>query len=237
MRSLATKIARRSKRSARTPNRGLAKVGNRWATSAPPTAEALPVSWTTRMTSATIETASPTNDIACPAHSCTKRTLPKRVFRVLATPAFQIVVLCQRQCYLISSCNMRGASSAGRGEPRTGPHVGLHSLSTLRNLVPRLARTFRRAPPLHGGGQGFESPRLHYRNVDVVIITKQNFLFVWDRGLVHDSSLSSHSANSSTGSNSSVRSPRPTTSPRGAAGRGALDGAATAATARPPRPR
>src|SRR5215207_3535866 len=46
------------------------------------------------MISATIETASPTNDIACPAQSCIKRTLPKRVFRVLDTPAFQIVGLC-----------------------------------------------------------------------------------------------------------------------------------------------
>src|SRR5918994_1206794 len=93
-RSLATRMTRRSKRSARTPKSGLAKVGNRRAASAPPTAEALPVSWTTRTTSATIETASPTNDIACPAQSCLKRTLPKRVFRVLDTPAFQIVGLC-----------------------------------------------------------------------------------------------------------------------------------------------
>ena len=31
----------------------------------------------------------------------------------------------------------------------------------LRNLVPRLARTFRIAPPLQGGGQGFESPLLY----------------------------------------------------------------------------
>jgi hypothetical protein len=46
------------------------------------------------MTSATIETASPTNDIACAAQSCLKRTLPKRVFRVFDTPAFQIVGLC-----------------------------------------------------------------------------------------------------------------------------------------------
>ncbi len=29
---------------------------------------------------------------------------------------------------------------------------------------------------LHGGGQGFESPRLHSRNVAVVIITKRKFL-------------------------------------------------------------
>ena len=93
-RSLTTRTTRRSTRSARTPKSGLAKVGNRRATSAPPTAEALPVSWTTRMISATIETASPTNDIACPAQSCIKRTLPKRVFRVLDTPAFQIVGLC-----------------------------------------------------------------------------------------------------------------------------------------------
>jgi hypothetical protein len=32
---------------------------------------------------------------------------------------------------------------------------------------------------LHGGAQGFESPRLHYRNVAVVIITKHNFLIGW----------------------------------------------------------
>jgi hypothetical protein len=64
-------------------------------------------------------------------------------------------------------------------------------------------------PPLHGGGQGFESPRLHSRNFVFVIIAKHNLLFGWGCALVHDSSLSSHSANSSTGSTSSVRSPRP----------------------------
>ncbi len=30
------------------------------------------------------------------------------------------------------------------------------------NLVARLARTFRGAPPLPGGGQGLDSPRLHF---------------------------------------------------------------------------
>jgi hypothetical protein len=92
-------------------------------------------------------------------------------------------------------------------------------------------------PPLHGGGRGFEYPQLHYRNVVVVIIAKRNFLIGWDRGLVHDSSHSSHSANSSTGSTSSVRSPRPATSPRGAPGPVAPDGAATASPARSPPPR
>ena len=38
----------------------------------------------------------------------------------------------------------------------------------LYNLVPRLVRTlFPGAPPLHGGGQGFESPRLHSRKLDI----------------------------------------------------------------------
>src|SRR5215208_1459711 len=131
-RSLTTRTTRRSKRSARTPKSGLAKVGNRWATSAPPTAEALPVSWTTRMTSATIETASPTNEIACPAQSCTKRTLPKRVFGVLATPAFQMVDLCRQQCYRIFSCNMRGASSEVRllGVTRTSHGRGFCKFAT-----------------------------------------------------------------------------------------------------------
>jgi hypothetical protein len=59
---------------------------------------------------------------------------------------------------------------------------------------------------LHGGGQGFESPRLHFKNVAVVIITKRKFLIGWDRGLAHNSSPSSHSANNSKESNSSVRS-------------------------------
>jgi len=32
------------------------------------------------------------------------------------------------------------------------------------NLVPRLVRTFQGVPPLHGAGQGFESPRIHSKN-------------------------------------------------------------------------
>jgi hypothetical protein len=33
------------------------------------------------------------------------------------------------------------------------------------NLVPKLVRTlFPGVPPLHGAGQGFESPRLHSKN-------------------------------------------------------------------------
>jgi hypothetical protein len=90
---------------------------------------------------------------------------------------------------------------------------------------------------LHGGGQGFESPRLHYRNVAVVIITKRNFLLRWGCGPVHNCSLSSHSANSSSGSISSVRSLRSATSPRGAPGPEAPDGAATASPDRCPHPR
>jgi hypothetical protein len=66
-----------------------------------------------------METASPTNDIACPAQSCIKRALPKRVFRVLDTPAFQIVGLCKRQCYRISCCIMRGARCWQRRIPKT----------------------------------------------------------------------------------------------------------------------
>jgi hypothetical protein len=54
-------MARRSRRSASTPANGLASVGKSRATRTPPTAEALPVISTTRTTSATIETASPTN--------------------------------------------------------------------------------------------------------------------------------------------------------------------------------
>src|ERR671912_3004202 len=35
----------------------------------------------------------------------------------------------------------------------------------------RLARTFRGVSPLHGGGQGFESPRLHLENL---LFSRQN---------------------------------------------------------------
>src|SRR5215210_3096051 len=72
-RSLATRTTLRSTRSARTPASGLAMVGSRRATSAPPTAEALPVIWTTNTTSATIETASPTNEVPWPIQSRKKR--------------------------------------------------------------------------------------------------------------------------------------------------------------------
>jgi len=51
------------RRSARTPANGLASVGTNRATRTPPTAEALPEISTTRITSAIIETASPTNEI------------------------------------------------------------------------------------------------------------------------------------------------------------------------------
>src|SRR5215211_6537634 len=75
-RSLATRTTRRSTRSARTPASGLAMVGSKRATSAPPTAEALPVIWTTRTTSATIETASPTNEV--PGRIQTRKKRPFR---------------------------------------------------------------------------------------------------------------------------------------------------------------
>src|ERR687890_65066 len=77
-RSLATRTTLRSTRSARTPASGLAMVGRRRATSAPPTAEALPVIWTTRTTSATIETASPTNEVPWPTQSRKKRPFRRR---------------------------------------------------------------------------------------------------------------------------------------------------------------
>src|SRR5215212_7181339 len=77
-RSLATSTTLRSTRSARTPASGLAMVGKRRATSAPPTAEALPVIWTTSITSATIETASPTKEVPCPIQSRKKRPFRRR---------------------------------------------------------------------------------------------------------------------------------------------------------------
>jgi hypothetical protein len=89
---------------------------------------------------------------------------------------------------------------------RSKPVGSKPSVPALRMLQERRAAG---VPPLHGGGQGFESPRLHSRNVDFVIITKRNFLFGWGRGLVGAPSLPTHSANSSTESTSSVRSLRP----------------------------
>src|SRR5919112_5772635 len=72
-RSLATRTSLRSRRSARTPARGLARVGNRRTTSAPPTAEGLPVTWTTSTTRATMETASPRKEVPWPTQSRRKR--------------------------------------------------------------------------------------------------------------------------------------------------------------------
>src|ERR671921_2544068 len=77
-RSLTTRTTLRSTRSARTPASGLAIVGSRRATSAPPTAEALPVISTTRTTSATMETASPTKEVPWPIQSRKKREFLKR---------------------------------------------------------------------------------------------------------------------------------------------------------------
>src|SRR5687768_9548230 len=77
-RSLATRTALRSTRSAMTPASGLAMVGSRRATSAPPTAEALPVISTTRTTSATMETASPTKEVPWPIQSRKKREFLKK---------------------------------------------------------------------------------------------------------------------------------------------------------------
>jgi hypothetical protein len=62
-RSLATRMARRSSRSARTPVNGLARVGSNRAIRTLPTAEALSEISTTRTTNATREMASPTNEI------------------------------------------------------------------------------------------------------------------------------------------------------------------------------
>jgi hypothetical protein len=72
-RSLATRMTRRSRRSASTPTSGLASVGTRRATRRPPTAEALPERSTTRITSATVETKSPTKEIPWPTQSRMKR--------------------------------------------------------------------------------------------------------------------------------------------------------------------
>src|SRR5918994_2982956 len=77
-RSLATRTSLRSSRSARTPASGLARVGNRRAMSAPPTAEAVPVTWTTSTTSATMETASPRKEVPWPIQSRTKRAFFRR---------------------------------------------------------------------------------------------------------------------------------------------------------------
>src|SRR5215211_2994132 len=85
-RSAATRTTLRSTRSARTPASGLAMVGSRRATSAPPTAEALPVIWTTRTTSAIIETASPTNEVPWPIQSRKKRAFLKRESLVESIP-------------------------------------------------------------------------------------------------------------------------------------------------------
>src|SRR3712207_4157660 len=76
-RSLATRTTRRSRRSARTPASGLAMVGKRRATRAPPTAEALPVIWTISTTSATIETLSPRKETPWPIQSRKKRLFPR----------------------------------------------------------------------------------------------------------------------------------------------------------------
>src|SRR5215210_4368338 len=85
-RSLATSTILRSTRSARTPASGLAMVGNRRAKSAPPTAEALPVIWFIRTTSATIETASPTNEVPWPIQSRRKRAFRSRESLVESIP-------------------------------------------------------------------------------------------------------------------------------------------------------
>src|SRR5215203_5276499 len=85
-RSLATRTTLRSTRSARTPASGLAMVGSRRATSAPPTAEALPVIWTTSTTSATIETASPTNEVPWPIQRRKKRAFLRRESLVESIP-------------------------------------------------------------------------------------------------------------------------------------------------------
>src|SRR5215210_1613086 len=85
-RSLATRTTLRSTRSARTPASGLAMVGSRRATSAPTTEEALPVIWTTRTTSATIETASPTNEVPWPTQSRKKRAFLRRDSPVESIP-------------------------------------------------------------------------------------------------------------------------------------------------------
>src|SRR3712207_8809230 len=78
-RSLATRMARRSRRSASTPTSGLASVGTRRATRRPPTAEALSERSTTRITSATVETKSPTKEIPCPIQSRKNRTFLRSV--------------------------------------------------------------------------------------------------------------------------------------------------------------
>src|SRR5918994_3236508 len=85
-RSLTTRTTLRSTRSAMTPASGLAIVGSRRATSAPPTAEALPVISTTRTTSATIETASPTKEIPWPIQSRKKRAFLRRESLVETIP-------------------------------------------------------------------------------------------------------------------------------------------------------
>src|SRR5215212_9111964 len=85
-RSLDTRPIRRSTRSARTPASGLALVGNRRATSAPPTAEALLVICTFITTSATTETASPTNEVPWPIQSRKKRAFLKRESLVESIP-------------------------------------------------------------------------------------------------------------------------------------------------------
>src|ERR687890_505542 len=91
------------------------------------------------MTSATIETASPTNDIACPAQSCLKRTLPKRVFRVLDTPAFQIVGLCSGNVNELPPvlCVGRGLD---RGESRRGSFSEANPARLRFNLISRDGR-------------------------------------------------------------------------------------------------
>jgi hypothetical protein len=85
-RSLATRTSLRSRRSVRTPASGLARVGNRRAMSAPPTAEALPVTWTTSTTSATMETASPRKDVPWPIQSRRKRAFFRRESLVESIP-------------------------------------------------------------------------------------------------------------------------------------------------------
>ena len=85
-RSLATRTALRSTRSAMTPASGLAMVGSRRATSAPPTAEALPVTSTTRTTSAIMETASPTKEVPWPIHRRKKRAFLRRESLVESIP-------------------------------------------------------------------------------------------------------------------------------------------------------
>ena len=69
-----------------TPASGLAMVGNRRAKSAPPTAEALPVIWTTSTTSATMETASPTKEVPWPIQSRKKREFLRRESLVESIP-------------------------------------------------------------------------------------------------------------------------------------------------------